>query len=102
MKQLISYLRTVFGSQICLQNYYKCDDLPMYLTENYLLFTLQIDSDEYILVKPKDSVKPKVDMLKKQMAHIQRFTKLQPVLLLETMRLPQRNALIQARDGISG
>ena len=97
VKQLISYLRTVFGSQICLQNYYKCDDLPMYLTENYSLFTLQIDSDEYILVKPKDGVKPKVDMLKKQMAHIQRFTKLQPVLLLETMRLPQRNALIQAR-----
>lgn len=96
MKQLVSYLRTIFGSQIFFENYYAYGDLPMYLTENYQLFKLRVGDDEYVLAKPKDAMKLKVDSLKKQLAQIQKYTNLPPVLVLENLRLTQRNALVQS------
>lgn len=97
MKQLTSYLRTMFGSQMFLENYYAYGDLPMYLTENYQLFKLRVGDDEYVLAKPKNAIKLKVDSLKKQLAQIQKYTNLPPVLVLENLRLTQRNALVQSR-----
>lgn len=96
MKQLISYLRTMFGSQMLLEEYHAYSDLPMYLTENYQLFTLRIGADKYLLAKPKDALKLKVDSLKKHLTQICKFTNLPPVLVLENLRMSQRNALIQS------
>ncbi len=96
MKRLISYLRTMFGSQMFLENYHAYGDLPMYLTENYLLFTLQIDKDLYILAKPKTPINLRVETLRKQLTQIQKYTNLPPVLVLENLRLTQRNALVQS------
>lgn len=86
----------MFGSQMFLENYHAYGDLPMYLTENYLLFTLQIDKDLYILAKPKTPINLRVDTLRKQLTQIQKYTNLPPVLVLENLRLTQRNALVQS------
>ena len=97
MKQLIRYLRMMFGSQMFLENYHAYGDLPMYLTENYQLFVLQIEKDLYILAKPKTAMNLKAETLRKQLTQIQKFTNLPPVLVLENLRLTQRNALVQSR-----
>lgn len=96
MKQLTSYLRTMFGTQMMLEEYHTYGSLPMYLTENYQLSKLLIGADEYVLVKPKEAIKLNVDTLRKQLTQIQKFSRLSPVLVLENLRLSQRNALIQA------
>lgn len=97
MKHLTSYLRTIFGTQMWLEEYHIYGNLPMYLTDNYQLCKLQIDADKYVLAKPKDAIKLNVTAIKKQLAQIQKYTSLPPVLVLENLRLSQRNALIQAR-----
>lgn len=96
MKQLSSYLRTMFGAQMILEEYHAYSSLPMYLTENYQLSKLQLGVDAYILAKPKEVIKLNVETLRKQLKQIQKYTGLQPVLVLENLRLSQRNALIQA------
>ena len=96
MKHLTNYLRTMFGAQMMLDEYHTYGSLPMYLTENYQLSKLQIDTDTYVLAKPKDAIKLNVNTIKKQLTQIQKFTQLRPVLVLENLRLAQRNALIQA------
>ncbi len=96
MKQLTSYLRTMFGTQMMLEEYHTYGSLPMYLMENYQLSKLQVDTDKYVLVKPKDAIKINVNAVKKQLTQIQKYTGLPPVLVLENLRLSQRNALIQA------
>lgn len=96
MEQLISYLRTMFGPQLFLENYNRYDNLPLYLTENYQLFSLQIGEERYLLVKPKTAMDLRMETLKKQLKQIQKYTNLSPVLLLENLRLNQRNALVQS------
>ena len=97
MKHLASYLRTIFGTQMMLEEYHTYGNLPMYLTDNYQLCKLQVDADKYVLAKPKDAIKLNVNAIKKQLIQIQKYTSLPPVLVLENLRLSQRNALIQAR-----
>ena len=97
MKHLTSYLRIIFGTQMWLEEYHIYDNLPMYLTDNYQLCKLQVDADKYVLAKPKDAIKLNVTAIKKQLAQIQKYTSLPPVLVLKNLRLSQRNALIQAR-----
>lgn len=86
----------MFGTQMMLEEYHTYSSLPMYLTENYQLSKLQVDTDTYVLAKPKDVIKLNVNTIKKQLTQIRKFTSLQPVLVLENLRLSQRNALIQA------
>ena len=50
MEQLISYLRMMFGPQMFLEDYNRYNNLPLYLTENYQLFSLQIGEERYLLV----------------------------------------------------
>lgn len=57
----------------------------MYLTENYKLPQLQVDTDTYVLAKPKDAIKLNVSTIKKQLTQIQKFTNLPTVLVLEKM-----------------
>ena len=97
MEELTGYLQRMFGPQVQLQDYIGADDLPMYLTAGYQFYTLGLDSEEYVLVKPRDTGTWRLDLLKKQMAQIRKFTKRQPVLVLENLRLTQRNSLIQGR-----
>ena len=96
MEQLISYLRMMFGPQMFLEDYHRYDNLPLYLTENYQLFSLQIGEERYLLVKPKTAMDLRIETLKKQLKQIQKYTNLSPVLLLENLRLNQRNALVQS------
>ncbi|MBR4291134.1 MAG: hypothetical protein IKT52_10940 [Oscillospiraceae bacterium] len=96
MKHLASYLRTIFGTQMMLEEYHTYGNLPMYLTDNYQLCKLQVDADKYVLAKPKDAIKLNVNVIKKQLTQIQKYTNLPPVLVLENLRLSQRNALIQS------
>ena len=86
----------MFGSQMKMEEYHAYNSLPMYLTENYHLSKLQIDIDAYVLAKSKDAIRLNVNTIKKQLAQIQKLAGLQPVLVLENLRLSQRNALIQA------
>ena len=97
MEKLIGYLQRMFGPQMDLRQYSGGDALPMYLTAAYQFYTLGLDSEEYVLVKPRDTGTWRLDLLKKQMAQIRKFTKRQPVLVLENLRLTQRNSLIQGR-----
>ena len=97
MEELTGYLKRMFGPQIHLQNYSRADDLPMYLTAGYQFYTLGLDSEEYVLAKPRDTGTWRLDPLKSKLAQIRKFTKRQPVLVLENLRLAQRNSLIQAR-----
>lgn len=96
MKQLTSYLRTMFGAQMMLEEHHTYDNLPMYLMESYQLCKLQVGADKYVLAKPKNTIKLNVNTIKKQLTQIQKYTRLSPVLVLENLRLSQRNALIQA------
>ena len=82
MEQLVSYLRMMFGPQMFLENYNRYDNLPLYLTENYQLFSLQIGEERYLLVKPKTAMDLRMETLKKQLKQIQKYTNLLPVLLL--------------------
>lgn len=86
----------MFGTTMILEEYHAYSSLPMYLTENYQLFKLQIGADAYVLAKPEGAIKLNVDTIKKQLTQIQKHTGLQPVLVLENLRLSQRNVLIQA------
>lgn len=97
MEELTGYLQRMFGPQVHLQDYIRVDDLPMYLTAGYQFYTLELDSEEYVLVKPRDTGTWRIDPLKKQLAQIRKFTKRQLVLVLENLRLSQRNSLIQKR-----
>lgn len=95
MESLTKYLHTMFGSTMVLEAYHSYGSLPMYLVDHYQLLQLQIGTDTFLLVKPND---PKINItsLKKQLAQITKYTSQRPVLVLENLRLTQRNALIQS------
>ncbi len=95
MKQVIKYLRTMFGTNILMEPH-SSSNLPIYLTEHYQFYKLQLNDDSYIFIKPKEAIKLNISALKKQLTQIQKHTGLQPVLVFENLRLSQRNALIQA------
>lgn len=96
MNRLTKYLGTMFGTSMFLEEYHSYDSLPMYLADQYQLLRLQVGTDMYILAKPKEIIKINITTLKKQRAQIQKYTGLYPVLVLENLRLAQRNALIQS------
>ena len=96
MDRLTKYLGTMFGTAMFLEEYHSYDSLPMYLADQYQLLRLQVGADAYILAKPRDTIKINITTLKKQCAQIKKHTGLMPVLVLENLRLAQRNALIQA------
>lgn len=96
MERLAKYLGTMFGTAMFLEEYHSYESLPMYLSDQYQLLRLQIGTDAYILAKPKDVIKINTSVLKKQCAQIKKYTGLMPVLVLENLRLVQRNALIQS------
>lgn len=96
MQKLAQYLHSMFGTNIFLQEYCSSGNLPMYLTDNYQMFQLRIGTGTYILVKPKQPIKINTSILKKQIFQIQRYTNLHPVLIIDNLRLSQRNALIQS------
>lgn len=96
MEKLTGYLQRMFGSQMDLRQYSEGDALPMYLTAAYQLYTLRLGIDTYVLAKPQEPVKLKIDTLRKQLTQLRKFTRCPPVLVLEHLRLVQRNALIQA------
>lgn len=95
MELLTKYLRSMFGSAMILEEYHSYSNLPMYLMNQYQLLQLQIGTDTFLLVKPNE---PKINItsLKKQLAQIIKYTSQRPVLVLENLRLTQRNALIQS------
>lgn len=97
MESLTKYLHTMFGSIMVLEAYHSYGSLPMYLVDHYQLVRLKINEEVYLLVKPKEAIKINIPPLKKQLIQIQKFTNLRPVLVLENLRLSQRNALIQSR-----
>lgn len=96
MDRLAKYLGTMFGTTMFLEEYHSYESLPMYLADQYQLLRLQVGNDMYVLAKPKDTIKINTSVLKKQCAQIKKYTGLMPVLVLENLRLTQRNALIQA------
>lgn len=96
MDRLTKYLGTMFGTAMFLEEYHSYDSLPMYLADQYQLLRLQVSADAYILAKPRDTIKINISTLKKQCAQIKKYTGLMPVLVLENLRLVQRNALIQS------
>ena len=96
MEKLTGYLQKMFGSQMDLRQYGGGDDLPMYLTAAYQLYTVRLGADRYVLAKPKEPVKLKIDTLQKQLTQLRKFTRGPPVLVLDHLRLVQRHALIQA------
>lgn len=96
MQKLAKYLYSMFGTNMLLQEYGDTGNLPMYLIDNYQMFQLRIGTDSYILLKPKQPIKINTTILKKQISQIQKFTSLYPILIIENLRLSQRNALIQS------
>lgn len=96
MQKLEQYLHSMFGTNTFLREYCDSGDLPMYLTDHYQMFQLRIGADAYILVRPKEPIKINTSVLKKQMYQIQRYTNLMPILAIDSLRLSQRNALIQS------
>ena len=96
MESLTKYLHTMFGSTMVLEAYHSYGSLPMYLADHYQLVQLKINEGVYLLAKPKEAIKINISALRKQLTQIQKFTNLRPVLVLENLRLSQRNALIQS------
>lgn len=98
MRNAISYLKEIFGDQIYTSEYRFLHELPMYLTDKYELLTLKLEhySRRYILVKPKEQMEIRIEMLKKQMQQIEKYTECFPIFVFETLRLSQRNALIRS------
>ena len=96
VKVLTQYLTTIFGTNMLLEEFVSYRSLPMYLSENYQMIRLQLYTDEYLLVLPKEQIKFNISALKKQLGQIQRYTNLRSVLVIDRLRLVQRNALIQA------
>lgn len=95
MDQLTKYLGIMFGTAMFLEEYHSYESLPMYLADQYQLLRLQVGADAYILAKPREVVKINITTLKKQIAQLRKYTGMYPVLVLENLRLVQRNALIQ-------
>ena len=86
----------MFGPNMLLEPHHSFSNIPMYWTDHYQFFKLQINDESYIFIKPKDAIKLNTSALKKQLTQIQKHTGLQSVLVLENLRLSQRNALIRA------
>lgn len=96
MQKLAKYLHSMFGTNVFLQEYCSDGNLPMYLIDHYQMFQLRLATNTYILVRPKELIKINTMILKKQITQIQRYTNLSPVLIIDNLRLSQRNALIQS------
>lgn len=97
MQQTQRYLHKLFGCSVIVSDYSSHNTLPMYLRENYELCKLKIlDDNRYILVKPKKEIKVNIPTIKKQFLQIERLTGHKPVFVTESIRLSQRNILIQA------
>ncbi len=80
-----------------IEEYHSYSDLPMYLNENYELWLLHLWNERYILVKPKNELRINTSTIKKQFLQIEKFTHLKPILIADTLRLAQRNALLQSQ-----
>jgi len=98
MRSAILYLKEIFDEQIYVREYKFLHELPMYLADKYELLTLKMEhnSKRYILVKPKGEMEIRIEMLKKQMQQIEKYTECLPIFVFETLRLSQRNALIKS------
>ncbi len=91
------YLQKLFGDKIFIEEFFSYSDLPMYLNENYNLCRLDLHMDfSYVLVKPKEEIKINIPTIKKQFLQIEKFTHLKPILVIDNLRLSQRNSLIQS------
>lgn len=97
MENTINYLRKIFGKEIRTEYNKFYNTFPMYMTERYKFHFIKISNDEksYVLVKTITKQGINIVQLKKQMKQIYNYSNSVPVFVLDSLRLSQRNVLVQ-------
>ena len=96
MDEVLNYLREIFGAITTeCERFY--DAFPMYMTERYQFYFIKLPKEDstYILVRPLKKQDINIGQLKKQMKQIMSYSGAIPVFVFESLRLSQRNILIQ-------
>lgn len=98
MNDTIFYLKSIFGNKIYfLYNEYE-RNFPLFLKDEFDFLKFQLSGNErkYILTKPKKKFDIKLNTIRKQQNQIEKISGCYPVLVVDELRLSQRNALIQS------
>ena len=97
MNKTLNYLKNIFGANLYTEYNKFYNAFPMYMTERYSFYFIKLPNDDqsYVLVKPLKKQEINIIRLKKQMKQIHDYSKSTPVFVLDSLRLSQRNILIQ-------
>lgn len=94
MVETIKYLKGIFGETMK-YNQETEFKLPTYLKELFTFCIIDIDQNQYILVKELKKQRLHLEQLKKQLRQINIYTKRIPVFVFDGLRLSQRNTFVQ-------
>ena len=97
MNKTLNYLKNIFGANLYTEYNKFYNAFPMYMTERYSFYFIKLPNDDqsYVLVKPLKKQEINIIRLKKQMKQIHDYSKSTHVFVLDSLRLSQRNILIQ-------
>jgi len=100
LNKLNVYLYNVLGVQISISSFEQEDQkkLPFYLKEGYLLFRINLFSDnDFIIVIPRDEDLPTISQLSKNLEKIEDLFNRKPILIVSNVPSYIRKRLIQRR-----
>lgn len=99
MKKTLDYLQEVFGINVKSEYKEINNALPMYMIERYNFHFLKLPNDDisYVLVKPLKKQDININQMKKQIKQIHSHCKSVSIFVFESLRLSQRNNLVQNR-----
>lgn len=91
---MLSFLKSVFGSDITEAEYRFADDTPYYIRDGYTPRLLILGQDQCIILTPKDPSR-RLPVLKKQLKKFQELSTIPCALGLENLTALQRRNLIE-------
>ena len=91
---MLSFLKSVFGSDITIAKYHYTSDAPYYIRDGYTPKYLVWNQGKCIILEPKDS-NWRLPTLKKQLKKFQELSKVPCALCLENLTALQRRNLVE-------
>ena len=95
MQEIMIYLKELFGPLLKINENTNMNEFPMYMVERYQFVFIEIEQRPYVLVNEYKKQDLNINQLKKQMSQIYDYSKSFPIFVFESLRLSQRNVLLQ-------